>query len=281
MKCVFALFLLACAAYAQNNEPEPDAYSTSLEPEPDMMTTTGAVMNSTTTAAGPRHVLSFSATLANLSQFTSQTDLINQLKAEITKNLDGGAMVTVEIKSLKVTISYGGFAVDVTQPQANNIITAFLLLPNMPAGITTSDIEVNNKTFTSRRLSNMAHVITSVPMTSGDAVVTTNSLHAALVDSASAFTTKLQQQDPNWANFTASITSAPMVQIEVKTTVTGQYAVPPIGAIGGNLGTLLGGTVTVTVDSYGVTSTNAPMEDSAPVAPLMAIWVALYVFLMN
>jgi hypothetical protein len=276
MQRTFALSLMVCAAFAQMAEPEPDAFTTSVEAEP---------------ASGADYYdVTLTSTSSNLS-FTSQADMINQMKAKILQNLESGAAVSIVIQSLNIATTYGTFTSGVLQADANSIINAVLALAGYSgAGVTTQHLTVNDVfTYTGRRLqasTQTAKVVTMVPLT-GDAVTTTHTLLGALTGSASAFETNLKNQDATkYASFAGSIEETPKVQMKVKATVTGQNARPDAAAVGASVGDAFGadliGTITAQVSSMYTTTPESPeSEDHAPIAPMLTIWVALYALVMS
>jgi len=317
MKRVFAFYLLVCAAYAQSNEPEPEGYSTSMAPEPSpdammsstgmeasstgmeasstgmetsiaassTMMTTGMPMNETTTqAALQTHVITLAATLTNLSVLTTEAALIASVQANIEGSLTDGGNVAVQIKSMKLTVTYDGFSEEINQATADSIIAAMLAMYNDNL-LDFSHIVVNGFNHSSvggRRLSGYsATVITTVPKTVNNDVVSKAKTFSD-ANNVSAFKAQLISVNTNFSSL--SLTMQPVqIKLEVTSTVTGSISTPStsniISAVSGSLG---GATVTATIESsVAATSTNAPMEDRAPIAPVMTIWAALYAFVMS
>merc|ERR1711904_587066 len=123
--------------------------------------------------------------------------------------------------------------------------------------------------------------MTTVP-NDGATDVVSKTKQLSMANSAQAFQGQLSTKS-GFASYNATMPDPPAVQIEVKTTIKGQHTIPPQVNIGTDVGALLGGTVSVSVVSSGVTTTVAdiPEDNHAPIAAMMTVWAALYAFVMS
>jgi hypothetical protein len=212
--------------------------------------------------------------MSDLTSFANTAALLDDLKSKMMESVEAGATVDVVIDHIKLKSVFTGFDVVV----ADNVIEAMVELLNN--AVTKAHITCNGMSHSSlssgRRLgTEVAEVYTTVP----NADVATAKTFQSSTD-ATAFGIKLTGVNNSYASSIFSVTTT--VELKVTTTVRGQASAPSADVISTSIATLLNATVTVNVTTSGVSSsTNAPMEDNAPIAPIIAVWAALYAFLMS
>jgi hypothetical protein len=222
--------------------------------------------------------------LSNLSAITSQAALIAALTAGVSTGAGGSGNVTVVITLMKLSSSYDGFVAGFNVP---SVIAAYANMTNLSITLVT----VNNQSSGGRRLSTTADVVASIPNAAGSDVVA-DTKAAAAATTVGGFRAALAAQGISVSS-SFQFTATPTASAEITSTVTGSSSATLNEAtLQNSVGSQVPGGATaslpVIVSSAVTTTTAAPTTTAAAidsgaisiVVRTMAIWAAVYVFMM-